>query len=168
MLNLNDEEENCKVYFKLLIDKMSRLFFFKHKKYFSVSFPFTVVVEGSTVLEVSTYTGRSIGFEIISSAISILNNLEFQLDPSPLNFWADSNNSELEALYLLEEIFLFEPGYLRYDWDPVNENGKLHPLHHIDVNYSGYGTFKIGLNRELIIDEFQDVLNIRTNCRFFV
>jgi len=151
---------------KLIVDKMSRLFFYKEKKYFSVSFPFSVIVEEDKVTEISTYSGRTVDSKSISNVISILEDKQFALNPSPIDYYIESNTVESTGLALLEEIFQFEPAYIRYDFDATNENGKLHPLHHVDVNYSTYGTFKLGLNNFIVDTFFENILNINTDCSF--
>lgn len=70
------------------------------------------------------------------------------------------------GLSLLEEILRFEPSYIRYDNDPYNENGKLHPLHHLDINYSTYGTFKIGFNNSISSNYFENFQNTNTDCSY--
>ena len=151
---------------KVLVSKMSRLFVYKDAKFFSVSFPFNIINNGNDVEEISTYSGNKVDNQVISSAISILNNDQFKLKPSPMDFWIETDSSEIAGLYLLEEIFLFEPGYIRYDIDPERIKGKLHPLHHLDVNYSSYGTYKLGLNDKIVDSYFENILNISTDCSF--
>ena len=156
----------CKSKIKLVIDKMSRLFFYKNEKFYSVSFPFNVKIENNVITEITSYSGRKLDNQSISSIISILDNPEFKLNPSPVDFYSQTNDIDEHSISLLEEIFRFEPAYIRYDNDPVNENGNKHPLHHLDFNYSSYGTFKFGLKN--IPDEsyFQNLLNINTDCSF--
>ncbi|MGN6267230.1 MAG: hypothetical protein ACTHM5_16235 [Ginsengibacter sp.] len=151
---------------KLVIDKMSRLFLYTDNKFFSVSFPFTTTIDGSKVNNIQTYSGKIVNSHSISSVIAILANAQFKLNPSPIEHYMDSNSSESIGLSLLEEIFQFEPSYIRFDTDRANENGKLHPLHHLDVNYSSYGTFKFGLNNTISESYFEDVLNITKDCAF--
>lgn len=55
---------------------------------------------------------------------------------------------------------------IRYDYDPDHENGTMHPLHHLDVNYSSQGTYKLGMNRKIQTDEFVDMLDVKTACRY--
>ncbi|MCE6989541.1 hypothetical protein [Dyadobacter sp. CY323] len=150
---------------KLVINDMSRLFFYKESKFYSISFPFKILF-GEFEAEITTYFGTKVDNQSVSSAIAILRNEKFKLNPSPVNFWIDTSDEELPGLWLLEEIFLFEPGYIRYDIDPKNENGRLHPLHHLDINYSSYGTYKLGLNKEILDSHFEDILNIATECSF--
>lgn len=59
-----------------------------------------------------------------------------------------------------------EDGYIRYDYDPANEDGDIHPLYHFDINYSSAVTYKIGLNKPIKGNDFQDTLNIKTNCAY--
>ncbi len=165
ILNLpNDIQSDCKL--KLLIDKMSRIFYYKKDKFFSVSFPFTVIIDGDEISEITTYSGIVVDSKLLSSATAILLNSDFRLNPSPMNFWVESDSSEVDALCFLEEIFQFEPAYVRYDKDEANENGKLHPLHHLDINYSSYSTYKLGLDLEIIEANFESILNITSNCLF--
>lgn len=160
-----NETITCRL--KLVVDKMSRLFFSSENKHFSISFPFTVDVEGDDIVKISTYSGKDVDHEIISSVISILDDEQFNLNPSLLGFYMDGTSSEFEGVSMLEEIFQFEPSYIRYDYDPINVNGNIHPLYHIDVNYSTHGTFKIGLKQSITIKTLEDILNTKTDCVFF-
>ncbi len=153
-------------FFKLIVDKMSRLFFYKSDKYFSVAFPFSIVLVNDKISEISTYNGTQVDNKNISEIISILEDENFKIKPSPLEFYMDAENIDTSSFLLLEEIFQFEPGYIRYDYDQINENGKIHPLYHFDVNYSSYNTYKIGLNSALEVNRFEDILDINTKCGY--
>jgi hypothetical protein len=166
LLNIPTDDTECNSKIKLCIDKMSRLFFYKEKKYFSLSFPFSVQVDDNEITDISTLSGKSINSKSISSVISIIEDSSFKLNPSLTDYYMESDTAQVVGITILEEIFQSEPAYIRYDNDPVNENGKLHPLNHLDVNYSSYGTYKIGLEKEIEIVSFDDVLNIRTDCSF--
>lgn len=156
----------CNSKIRLVIDKMSRLFFYKNEKFYSISFPFNVETEENVVKKITSYSGRTLDSRSISALISILDDPDFQLNPSPIDFYSQSNDIDEDSFSLLEEIFRFEPAYIRYDNDLKNENGDIHPLHHLDLNYSSYGTFKIGLKNVPNQDYFQDLLDISTNCTF--
>lgn len=151
---------------KLVVDKMSRLFYFKEEKYFSICFPFIVLILDNGIVEISTLTGKKVDNKSISAVISILEEEQFQLNPSLIDLYIASNDLSPLGIELLEEIFQCEPGYIRYDNDPKNENGKHHPLNHLDINYSSYGTYKVGLSKVIPISNFEDVLNITTECSF--
>lgn len=153
---------------RLLVGKMSRLFLYKPGKFFSVSFPFNVRVDGEKVSSITSHLGNEVESYSISCALAILNDEKFRLMPSPIDFWVDTDSSELVGLTLLEEIFFSEPAYIRFDTDPERENGKLHPLNHLDINFSSYSTYKVGLNREMYEKDFEDMLDITTDCSFLL
>lgn len=167
-LLLNSEAEGIEVNskMKLIVDKMSRLFFYKDQKYFSVSFPFSITWANKEVLEVTTYSGKILDNKNISAIISILENEHFKLTHSLIDIFIEPDSLESSGVFILEEIFQFEPSYVRYDYDPDNENGKLHPLNHLDINYSQNSTFKFGLNESITPTNFENLHNINTDCSF--
>ncbi len=167
LLNIEMEEVECDSKIKLCIDKMSRLFFYKQKKYFSVAFPFSVQIDENEITDISTLSGKPIDNQSLSSAISILEDSKFNLNPSLTDYYIESDSSDFLGISILEEIFQAEPSYIRYDYDPSHTNGNVHPLNHLDINFSSYGTYKIGLDNEITKEYFDNILNIRTDCKFF-
>lgn len=153
---------------KLIVDKMSRLFFYKENKYFSVAFPLTVITDKKKVTEITTYSGKKLDFVNISAVISILDSDYFKNSRSLIDFPIEPMSIEASGIYFLEEIMQFEPSYIRYDNDPENQNGKLHPLNHLDINYSQYGTYKLGLESTINGQYFENLQNINTDCSFVV
>ena len=151
---------------KLVVDKMSRLFLYAENHLFSVSFPFTVHLVGDEVTEIASYSGREVDHKSISHIISVLESERFKINHSLLDFYIESNALDHEAFLLLEEILQFEPTYVRYDNDPENENGRLHPLHHLHMNYSSYGTYRLGLDDAIAEGYLEDVLNTETECSY--
>lgn len=67
---------------------------------------------------------------------------------------------------LFTSLYSYEPGYIRYDYDPENANGHVHPCYHLDINYCKRGTYKIGLWENMTIDGFTDFLNLSTDCYY--
>lgn len=154
---------------KLVVDRMSRLFFFQKDKYYSIGFPIIVkVTKENFVEEFTTLGGRVIDNQTISAAISVLNDIQNGNSPSIIDLYIESGINDSVGIFLVEEIFQFEPSYIRYDCDPNNVNGKIHPLHHIDVNYSQNSTYKLGLENAISNDYFQNLQNIRTDCAFLI
>lgn len=168
LLNMDSEDIKVTSKMKLIVDKMSRLFFYKGNKYFSVAFPFTTVIDGNEVVELTSYSGKKLDNKSISAVISILDSDQFILNPSLIDFYIEPNSIESSGLFLLEEIFQFEPSYIRFECDPENEKGKLHPLNHLDINYSQYSTFKLGLKETITSAYFENVQNIKTDCPFII
>lgn len=168
LLNPTVEEEHRVGKIILKIDKMNRLFFFKNEKYFSIVFPFFATKYDEDYL-FSFKNKIEIDSRLISQVISIIKCDEFKANCSlefaqPIcdyqeecdeNFWE-----------FLRELLLMEDGYIRYDYDEEHENGDLHPLNHYDLFYSSHVTFKIGLNQKLEEDDFLDLLDIKSACKY--
>lgn len=80
LLNIPTVDVDCNSKLKLCIDKMSRLFFYKAKKYFSVSYPFTVQIDENEITYINTLSGKSVNSKSISSVISIIEDPKFKLN----------------------------------------------------------------------------------------
>ncbi|ENO8973964.1 hypothetical protein ACCF52_001530 [Vibrio parahaemolyticus] len=149
----------------IIVDDMNRLIFASADKVFSIRSPFYVRQKDG---QISFYTDdiAFIDSSITSKVLSAINDDRF-----------DSPNS-LDFLYLLEEVFgegevdtfwslmmklmTFEDGYLRFDHDPEHEDGRMHPLTHLDICYSTASTYKIGTYREPCPIFLTDLLNTKT------
>lgn len=159
---------------RLVIDKMSRLFFNSENKYYSIVFPFNLYQEDKDI-KLSYLHNISVDSYLISKTISAINCDEFN-DNCILGF-ADSifeyENESEEVWLFLKELMLLEDGYIRYDNDPIGFKEAVdkgsphkHPLYHYDLNYTNRASFKIGLQKAYSIDEFIDLLNIKTDCKY--
>jgi len=168
ILNPNVEEEHRVGKIILRIDKMNRLFFFRENKYFSIVFPFFAKKENKDYL-FSFKNKIEIDSRLISQVISIIKCDDFKAHCS-LDFVAPICEYEEECdenfWEFLRELLLMEDGYIRYDYDEEHENRNLHPLNHYDLFYSSHATFKIGLNNKLSEDEFIDLLDIKSDCKY--
>lgn len=154
---------------EVVVDKMSRLFFYRDdKKCFSMGMPFRV--DGASEQEIQFYSGSLGAYltsEITSHVISVVAG--FNLNQQGAYDFVDEiwGVSEDDNFWLLvKELFLIEDGYIRFDSDSVRENGHLHPLNHLDVFYSSSVTFKVGLDKSDSSQCLPDILNVLTNCRY--
>lgn len=159
-------------YIKLVVDKQSRLFVYLSKdKYYSFEYSNKVEVDLYTkeVKSIYTTTGINCTLELISNAISILNDVK---SDSIIEVYESRDVEDafmnLEAYKLLEYFWAHEPCYLRYDYDSLNSKGALHPLNHLDVNISVNGTYKIGLKSRLAPEEFENIVNKSTDCYYLI
>ena len=101
------------------------------------------------------YKGRS-GLVLpknISDAIAILNkyserdeNLYCDLE------FDDQDNITIESKMLFEYVLMQEAGYLRFDNAMQGYQEWIHPLNHLDINYSEV-TYKMGLSHKISLDE---------------
>lgn len=157
----------------LIVDKMSRLFFQNETKCYSISFPF-LVTDSEGKIQYS-YDNTTIDSYLISNLLSAITNDSF-MDGCSIDFSESliDFESESESFWnILRELLLFEEGYVRYDYDVIGYqeakergNEHIHPLNHCDFNYSNKANFKLGLINKIDLDEFIDILNIRTECKY--
>lgn len=147
-------------------------------KHFSFIFPFNI-----------SYTDSGVNFKLNNREMLIdLYTLEILSTLCKNNWFSDTNEANHDIFTFLESygdllydfnipdemeldlwsviitLISFEPGYIRYDYDLENFEEYIHPLHHIDVNFSDTGTFKLGLNdnikiiERLELEDFEDIL----------
>lgn len=152
---------------KLIISvgKMSRLFIIRENRVESILFPFTVVESESGVRFISKSIGDITNFHI-SRASSIINNQSY--NSGCIYEFSDSVIDSADVLPnfwgFIRELMDFEGGYVRYDTDAKNENGDLHPLHHLDIFFSSSATFKVGKDNVACYDDLIDVLDVSSGC----
>ena len=164
---LSDKNIDGKI--TIYVDKMSRMFFFTEKKYFSIVLPFLVQEENSKLK--FSYNGIEIDHSLISKIIRIVNNNNFMSENVYAFFEVcfEEFENDTNSWDILRDLMLMEDGYIRYDIDEENinvEKPRQHPLHHCDIFYSNGNTCKFGLDKPLIEPNFIDLLNIRTDCYF--
>lgn len=161
----------------MFIDSMSRLFLFEENKFFSVVFPFQLNLENGQVTFLSQPIEMS-HLAIIASVLSdfderksIVDLTESILDNDEYKKLPQDEQKTIDEL--IEYLISYEVGYVRYDYDPDNFSkyskmgmSNVHPLHHLDINYSSNATYKLGLDTQIDIKIFLDMLDITTGCQF--
>jgi hypothetical protein len=184
LTDLNPREEGSGTFCIKDYGFIKRIFFTvydeekKILKHFSFTFPFNI-----------TFTETEVNFNLNNREIVIdLFILEILSTLCKNNWFSDTNEGNHDILTFIESygdllydfnipkemeldlwsviitLLTFEPGYIRYDYDVDNYEEHVHPLHHIDVNYSDIGTFKLGINSNIEIqdrlklDQFEDIL----------
>ncbi|MEE0147769.1 MAG: hypothetical protein UEL26_05830 [Segatella copri] len=139
--------------------------FISSNKYVSISFPFNIKYKQGYVKLYIDKHGTEIRSDIISECLSIMNELKH--NATFVDVWFESDNPYSEmSLRTVEYLLHSEPCYLRYDYDMAKANGSLHPVHHLDINMTKGGHYKIGLHKKLSHKQFLDILNIETNCYY--
>ena len=146
----------------LIVSKMSRLFYVKEDKYFTIGFPFKVIDNGNTLEFYSSFDEVKIDNKITSDVLALFSNKTFVSEI----FFEELYYQSYLLKILITNLFTYEDDYIRYDYDPVRTNGKLHPLNHYDLFYCSNTTFKLGLNKSLNIEKMIDCLSIETECHF--
>ncbi len=157
----------------IYVDKMSRIFYETKEKYFSFIFPFLIENQNQNYKIYDNHTECELNDRMISLLISIFqqenlwgNSLEKAMDII-IDRAEEYEYSDIDTIWkLIIKLWHMEDGYIRYDYDPANEDGDIHPLYHFDINYSSAVTYKIGLNNPIKVNDFQNTLNIKTNCAY--
>lgn len=159
-------------------EKMNRVFCFMEKKYFSTVFPFDIEWNRAEENRVKVYDPVfDMEIDLRKSVLleRMLKEIDFKkktvdsvIESAYLDVAEDGyTNEEVDKCFgLIMRLMSMELGYIRYDYDPEHENGNLHPLHHLDINYSSKGTYKLGMNEKINEDDFVDMLDIKTECRY--
>jgi len=152
----------------LQVSKMSRLFFIMENKIFSFNFPF-VVIENDDCLTFRSIHHAKIDSAVASQVLALLESTDSLKSREVFDFAepiSDLCESDEDFWCMFRELLIYEDGYIRYDCDDVRKNGHLHPLHHLDIFYTTSNTFKLGLNGNVSLDNFLDVLDLNTNCYY--
>lgn len=168
LINSSVDDIRVKGQLTIVVSKMSRLFYFSENKFFSISFPFSVS-EHEGELEFSSKTVKVIDSKVTSDVIGVISKNGFQDIECGLEFIDPIIElADFEKLFwpFLLSLFMYEDGYIRYDYDEKYERGDHHPLNHYDIFYSSLSTFKIGLRNRLEADSMLDFLDSNSICQY--
>ncbi|UTX09454.1 hypothetical protein NMH04_02905 [Bacillus altitudinis] len=182
---------------ELIIDKMSRVVYTLEKdglvyKKFSFAFPFYLKEnreEGYEKWIFYDHAERHLNSQIISILNSLINEKLFKEnispDIEPLGFYdrifdlikesdVDITVTDVVIWHFVRKLFLFEPGYVRYDYDndATRCNELTHPLHHLDFYFSDNATMKVGVaknDKDFLkwkVGAFENLLNTKSPCYY--
>ena len=158
---------DCYIYF--VIDNMNRIFYRCKDKVFSIRSPFFITKEEMS-LRFSSNKIDYVSSSISSEIISLINDECFdvagyyELGEIIESSFADA---DIESIWpFIFELLTYEDGYLRFDYDPDNANGRLHPLNHLDVFYSNTSTFKLGTYHGPCVDYLFDLISQDSESKF--
>lgn len=170
LINNPPEESKTAAVISISVMSMSRLFceLDGGSKIFSISFPFTVLLQGDEI-QFSSRGGVVVDNRISSQLLSLVEGGGIFEEPDFLRFTdsiLDAVDTEPSLWELLRELMLAEDSYVRYDWDVVKINGHMHPEHHLDFSYSSNSTFKLGLTGRLDKKSLMGILDVETECHY--
>ncbi|MEC0343718.1 hypothetical protein [Peribacillus frigoritolerans] len=149
-------------------------------KYFSFNFPFNIIYEYGVFMLETVNGNVSIQSHHLAVIRALCSNEGFDEKHCRYGFLLDFaqlvektfsdlglrfDAHETEINQILMEFILFEPGYIRFDYDKKNEDGRIHPLNHLDIFYSQSTTFKLGCSL-MDLNKFIDILEPATECEY--
>lgn len=163
------------------VDKMSRIFYISenNKRIFSFNFPFKIVASDSkSTVDVYSYnhldclTQKDIlGLKEILNLVSCPIKIQNMTLDNIFDFYTDDLYSEYNlnrVFSLFHELMIFEPGYIRYDYDLDNADEEYHPLFHLDLYYTNSNTFKLGLHAEKDVEDLTKMMDIKKRCIYLL
>lgn len=156
--------------FNVIIRDNRAFVYFNRDKYVSVYFPF-----GFSSSDDRFYLNKYlIDTKRISHLRTILDSIKNEgsflegmkncndgVSPSDPDYATDEDKD------VFSEVCMLEAGYLRFDFDTKNAKGKIHPLNHLDINYSKDATYKIGLHEKMKPEMFLQILD-NSKERYFI
>ena len=174
-VNVCDDFESTKdVELIIKVDKMSRIFICTEEKIHTFHFPFElktisnkfqICYQGEIIDNLHIAVLMSLFYEV--NIISDINQLyELFLDIEKINQLSKEDFRLCSKLITL--LLSFEIGYLRYDYDERYNNGDIHPLNHLDINFTNGSTFKLGLKEKINQTVLDDIVDTGTNCHYLV
>ncbi|MDB5970093.1 MAG: hypothetical protein JWQ90_2543 [Hydrocarboniphaga sp.] len=152
----------------LSVSKMSRLFFSCESKIISLAFPFFTETNEEGVFFRSQLYG-DIDSRVTSILLALVTSNTVLTCTSALDLagiFEEEVAGDTALWPLFFDLLTYDDGYLRYECDGERQNGHLHPLHHLDIFYSGRATFKLGLRRGIDVDGMRDVMDLLTDCSY--
>lgn len=144
--------------------RMRRVVYVSDKKIFSIVFPFSYLVDNS---KFETYGVDDLHFDsqLVSQVISVANEIEKSATDDILELGCVIEQLNKKDLWpVIKHLLTTEFGYLRYDFDEEHADGRIHPVHHLDIFSYNRGKFKLGLYEKMNVANFIDVLNLDTEC----
>lgn len=122
-------------YLKICKEKVNRLFvYLDNNKFISIQFPFDIIKVSNGLR--FKFKGINVDSKVVSDGLSLLTQLEDKYPDIRQILDSDNENIDNDTYDILGSLSLLDFGYLRFDYDPKNEKGDIHPLHHLDINYS--------------------------------
>lgn len=146
-----------------LIIKDSRIFIFYHSdKYVSMYFPFRYCLKDN-IFYFGSFNINAITISHIRTIMKMIDDKDgFQKIEEKCNSGVLPTDDEYVKPndFIIAKLLLeIEPGYVRFDHDIKNANGRIHPLYHLDINYDVNITYKIGVNYHISPERFFNIFN---------
>lgn len=146
----------------LVVNKMSRIFFFSEGKYMSIAIPFNIRVNGNNS-PIFQHHDSEIDSQMWSLLVSMITKSVEEVRDSQeyIEYCCQADPNEMILSDILVTLQQADYGYLRYDYDPAGfksakdqDKPHTHPLYHYDIHLSNQATFKTGILEPLSPEKF--------------
>ena len=152
------------------LDETHRIYLVDRDKIVSFLFVLNVKLEGLDLMDINNYVNgiylnrHKISAREISEAKQILTDCADSDSLYCFNANDEDTIYSIETLYLFEHLLFLEWGYLRFDHDPSHAIVDIHPADHFDVNFTKRGSYKLGLNRPVDVNDIISIITKGTKC----
>jgi len=125
----------------------------KDDGYFSMSIPFQIVNSGDRIIFNSDYLEEEVSGRFISmmrNCIQTLKESSLSHEGVIYSLTQDFNLVISDAIRYYDafaSLISEDHGFFRFDDDPHNEDGDIHPRYHFDIFYKNTTSIKIGYDR---------------------
>lgn len=138
----------------------------KSDGFFSMSLPFHIIDEGDRLcFNIDKVKERADGrmISLFRNAIATINERGYISPDELILSWSEAFNVDLPTAMdyceALISILTEDHGYFRFDDDPKNENGRVHPRFHFDFFYKNTSSLKLGSHGPVNIDFFHSIFD---------
>lgn len=152
------------------LDETHRIYLVDRDKIVSFFFVLNVKLDGNDLYDTNNYVNgiflnrHKISAREISEAKQILTDCADSDSLYCFNANDEDSVYSIETLYLFEHLLFLEWGYLRYDHDPSHAIVDIHPADHFDVNFTKRGSYKLGLNKPVDVNDIISIIAKGTKC----
>lgn len=152
------------------LDETHRIYLVDRDKIVSFFFVLNVKLDGNDLYDTNNYVNgiflnrHKISAREISEAKQILTDCADSDSLYCFNANDEDSVYSIETLYLFEHLLFLEWGYLRYDHDPSHAIVDIHPADHFDVNFTQRGSYKLGLNKPVDVNDIISIIAKGTKC----
>lgn len=149
---------------KIVFGRCVRCFIYISKdKYLSFYFPF----RESSSLNCLKYRDHIVDSKEVAEMSRLLLQLK---DDNIYSAYIDNGNNDTPfseyTFQIVYNLITSEAGYVRHDYDPKGERGLIHPTYHLDINYSGDSTFKVGTYSMFTKSVYEQIFDKDKDCMF--
>ena len=137
----------------------------KNNGYFTMSIPFQIVDHGDIIsfnFDLIDEEVDGLFLSVMRNAIAVSKNTYISCDDIVLSISETFGLSVPESIMYCDaflSLLADDHGYFRFDDDPKNENGDLHPRFHFDFFYKNSSTIKIGSKSFVDMDCFNSLFD---------
>lgn len=130
-----------------------RIFVKKDNSFFSMAIPFQIIVEEVGISFNSDQTEEKVSGQFISimrNCIKTVQNQSISHEDVILSLVENFDINITDAMKYYDafvHLISDDHGYFRFDDDPENQNGDIHPRYHFDIFFKNSTSLKIGYDR---------------------